>query len=91
MDIKAINPAIISGNFSNSELDSIQDAIKFAKSRIASQLSVTLGRGTKVSLQHAKLGGRVFGTVLKVKIKKADVKLDSGMTYSVPLSMLTVA
>lgn len=91
MDIKAINTAIISGNFSNSELDSIQDAIKFAKSRIASQLSVTLGRGTKVSLQHAKLGGRVFGTVLKVKIKKADVKLDSGMTYSVPLSMLTVA
>jgi hypothetical protein len=91
MNIQAINTAIISGNFTNTELDSIQDAIKFAKSRIASQLSVTLGKGSKVSLSHAKLGGRVFGTVLKVKIKKADVKLDSGMTYSVPLSMLTAA
>jgi hypothetical protein len=91
MNVKEINTAIISANFSNSDLDSIQDAIKFAKSRIASQLSVTLGKGSKVSLSHAKLGGRVFGTVLKVKIKKADVKLDSGMTYSVPLSMLTVA
>jgi hypothetical protein len=91
MNVKEINTAIISANFTNTELDSIQDAIRFAKSRIASQLSVTLGKGSKVSLSHAKLGGRVFGTVLKVKIKKADVKLDSGLTYTVPLSMLTAA
>ena len=91
MNIQAINTAIITGSFTNTELDSISDAIKFAKSRIASQLSCTLGKGSKVSLSHAKLGGRVFGTVLKVKIKKADVKLDSGQTYTVPLSMLSVA
>jgi hypothetical protein len=91
MNVKEINTAIISANFTNTELDSIQDAIRFAKSRIASQLSVTLGKGSKVSLSHAKLGGRVFGTVLKVKIKKADVKLDSGLTYTVPLAMLTAA
>ena len=91
MNVKDINTAIVTGSFSNTDLDSIQDAIKFAKSRIANQLGATLRSGSKVSLQHAKLGGRVFGTVLKVKIKKADVKLDSGMTYSVPLSMLTAA
>jgi hypothetical protein len=91
MNVKEINTAIISANFTNTDLDSITDAIKFAKSRIASQLSCTLGKGSKVSLSHAKLGGRVFGTVLKVKIKKADVKLDSGQTYTVPLSMLSVA
>lgn len=89
MNIQAINTAIVTGTFTNADLDSIQDAIKFAKSRIASQLSVTLGKGTKVTLSHAKLGGRVQGTVLKVKIKKADVKLDSGPIYTVPLSMLT--
>jgi hypothetical protein len=89
MNVKEINTAIISANFSNTELDTIQDAIRFAKSRIASQLSVTLGKGSKVTLSHAKLGGRVTGTVLKVKIKKADVKLDSGQTYTVPLAMLT--
>jgi hypothetical protein len=91
MNIQAINTAIVTGSFTNTDLDSITDAIKFAKSRIASQLSCTLGKGSKVSLSHAKLGGRVFGTVLKVKIKKADVKLDSGQTYTVPLSMLSVA
>ena len=91
MNVKEINTAIVTGSFTNTDLDSINDAIKFAKSRIASQLGATLRSGSKVSLQHAKLGGRVFGTVLKVKIKKADVKLDSGMTYSVPLSMLTAA
>jgi hypothetical protein len=91
MDIKAINTAIVTGSFTNAELDSIQDAIKFAKTRIASQLSVTLGKGSKVTLSHAKLGGRVSGTVLKVKIKKADVKLDTGPIYTVPLSMLTAA
>jgi len=89
MNVKDINTAIVTGSFTNTDLDTIQDAIKFAKSRIASQLSVTLGKGTKVTLSHARLGGRVQGTVLKVKIKKADVKLDSGQTYTVPLSMLT--
>ena len=89
MNIQAINTAIISANFTNAELDSIQDAIRFAKSRIASQLSCTLIKGSKVTLSHVKLGGRVTGTVIKVKIKKADVKLDSGQTYTVPLAMLT--
>jgi hypothetical protein len=91
MDIKAINTAIISSTFTAAELDSISDAIKFAKGKLARTNSVALRAGTKVTLSHAKLGGTVRGTVLKVKIKKADVKLDSGMTYSVPLSMLTAA
>lgn len=89
MNLQQINTAIITGTLTNTDLDSIQDAVRFAKSRIASQLSVTLGKGSKVTMTHAKLGGRVVGTVLKVKIKKADVRLDTGMIYTVPLSMLT--
>jgi uncharacterized MnhB-related membrane protein len=91
MDIKAINSAIVTGSFTAMELDAISDAVKFARARVAQSLSFTLQRGSKVTLTHAKLGGTVTGTVLKVKIKKADVKLDSGMTYTVPLSMLTPA
>jgi hypothetical protein len=89
MNVQQINTAIITGQLSNSDLDSIQDAIRFAKSRIANQLSVTLSPGRKVTMTHVKLGGRVTGTVVKVKIKKADVRLDTGMIYTVPLSMLT--
>ena len=91
MDIKAINTAIISGSFTATELDSMNDAVKFARSKLTSKMSFSLRAGAKVTLSHAKLGGTVTGTVLKVKLKKADVKLDSGMTYSVPMSMLTPA
>jgi len=91
MDIKAINSAIVTGTWTAMELDAISDAVKFARSRVAQTLSFSLQSGAKVKLTHAKLGGTVQGTVLKVKIKKADVRLDSGVTYTVPLSMLTPA
>lgn len=91
MDIRAINTAIISGSFTATDLASIEDAVRFAKARLARTNAFTFRTGSKVSLTHAKLGGRVTGTVLKVKIKKADVRLDTGMTYTVPLSMLSVA
>ena len=88
MDIKAINSAIITGQFSVTELDSINDAVKFARSRIARTLSVTLSKGSKVRVNHVKTMNLV-GTVLKVKIKKADVEF-GGRIYTVPLSMCEV-
>ena len=91
MNIQAINTAIVTSQFTAMELDSISDAIKFARSRVAKTLSVTLKAGTRVMLNHNKVGGKAYGTILKVKIKKADVKMDSGVTYQVPMSMLTVA
>jgi hypothetical protein len=91
MNIQAINTAIITNSFTAQDLDSIQDAIKFAKSKLASTMSVTLKAGQRVFLTHAKVGGKAYGTILKVKIKKADVKMDSGTTFQVPLSMLTKA
>lgn len=88
MDIKTINSAIVTGKFTIDDLDSIQDAVKFARSRIASTLSGTLTKGTKVRVNHVKVQGRV-GTVLKVKIKKADVDF-GGQIFQVPLSMCQV-
>jgi hypothetical protein len=92
MDVKAINTAIISGNFTALELDSIQDAVKFARSKTARLNSVVLREGDSVQITHAKLGGTVIGTIRKIKIKKADVFIPSkNVTYNVPLSMLTAA
>jgi hypothetical protein len=91
MDIKAINTAIIGGDFTATDLASIEDAVRFAKARLARTNAFAFRAGSRVALTHSKLGGRVTGTVQKVKIKKADVKLDSGQLYSVPLSMLSVA
>jgi hypothetical protein len=92
MNVKEINTAIISGNFTAQELESIRDAVKFAAAKTARTNSCTLKAGSQVKLTHAKLGGTVIGTVKKVKIKKADVFIPSqNMTYNVPLSMLTAA
>ena len=85
MDIKAINTAIVTGNFTIADLDSINDAVKFARSRLAVQAKFTLGKGSKVTVNHDKVRG-VIGTVLKVKIKKADVDFN-GKIFQVPLSM----
>lgn len=88
MDIKAINAAIVTGKFTVAELESIQDAVKFARSRITSTLAFTLTKGTKVRVNHAKVQG-IVGTVMKVKIKKADVDFN-GRIFQVPLSMCQV-
>lgn len=88
MDIKAINTAIVTGKFSVEDLDSIADAVKFARSRLAFNLAVTLTKGTKVRVNHAKVQG-IVGTVLKVKIKKADVDF-GGKIFQVPLAMCQV-
>jgi hypothetical protein len=88
MNIQAINSAIVTGKFSIEDLDSIQDAVKYARSRIASTLSVTLAKGSKVRVNHAKVQG-IVGTVLKVKIKKADVDFN-GRIFQVPLAMCQV-
>ncbi len=89
MDIKAINTAIISGTWTAQDLDSMQDAIKFARSKTARVNAFTFKAGAKAKLTHDKLGGTVVVTVSKIKIKKADVVVDrTGARYSVPLSML---
>lgn len=92
MNIQEINRAIIAGNFSATELDSIQDAVRFARSKTARLNSVALHAGDSVKITHAKLGGTVIGTIKKIKIKKADVFIPSkNVTYNVPLSMLEAA
>jgi hypothetical protein len=88
MNIQAINSAIITGSFTIAELDSISDAVKFARSRIASTLSATLTKGSKVRVNHAKVQG-LTGIVVKVKLKKADVDF-GGRVYNVPLAMCQV-
>lgn len=88
MNIQTINSAIVTGSFTIADLDSIADAVKFARTRIASKLSVTLTKGATVTVNHVKVQGMV-GRVVKVKIKKADVDFN-GKIYQVPLSMCQV-
>ena len=85
MNIQAINSAIVTGNFTIADLDAINDAVKFARTQLATKAKYTLGKGSKVTVNHDKVRG-IVGTVLKVKIKKADVDFN-GKIFQVPLSM----
>jgi len=89
-DISEINRAIISGNFTNDQLTSIGDAIRFARAQLGQQNKYTLRVGTKVKFTSSRTGMEVTGDVQKINRKFVIVK--SGMTnWRVPASMLSVA
>lgn len=90
MTLQEINRSIISGTFSNEDLNSIGDAIKFARSQIATKNKFILVKGSSVKFTNSRSGQTVNGTVEKVNRKFIIVK--SGLTnWRVPANMLSVA
>jgi len=88
--ISEINRAILSGNFTNDQLISIGDAIKFARGQIAQKNKYTLTVGTKVQFTSTRTGQTVMGNVEKVNRKFIIVR--SGITnWRVPANMLQAA
>ena len=96
MNIKEINTAIIHGHFSNEELNSIGDAIKFARSQLAALNKMSIAKGSSVKFTNSRSGLTVTGFVDKVNRKFVLVReYKPGATFAttvwrVPASMLTV-
>lgn len=88
--ISDVNQAIMFGNFSNDELTSIIDAVKFARSRIQKQNIRSMCVGDPVTFTSSKTGMLVKGMVQKIAIKYVTVKTNQGM-WKVPANMLQVA
>lgn len=89
-EISAINGAILAGNFTNEQLNSIGDAIRFARAQLGQQNKYTLRVGTKVKFTSSRSGMEVTGDVQKINRKFVIVK--SGMTnWRVPANMLQAA
>lgn len=89
MDVKAINSAIVTGTFTNDQLSSILDAVKFARARLGDQIKFTVRAGSQVQFTSNKTGQTYRGTVEKMAIKFATVNTGQGR-WKVPASMLTV-
>lgn len=88
MNISEINSAIIHGSFTNEELTSIIDAVKFARSKLGRATMWAIKRGDKVSYVSNRTGQSVVGEVIDIKIKNVIVQV--GMTrWKVPANMLT--
>jgi len=89
MDIEKINSAIMFGSFTNSELSSIIDAVKYAKSRLQKTTIRSLMVGDNVSFTSNKTGQNITGFVTKIAIKYVTVKTVQGL-WRVPANMLTL-
>lgn len=88
MNITLINTAILQGNFTNDQLTSIVDAVKFAKARLSEQNKRALCIGDNVNFTSSKTGQNVTGVVVKIAIKYVTVKTVQGL-WRVPANMLS--
>lgn len=89
MDIKQINSAIMFGTWTNTELGSIIDAVKWNRSQLTKQIKGSLKVGDKVRFTSTKNGMTYTGDVQKVAIKYVTVKTAQGL-WRVPANMLSV-
>jgi hypothetical protein len=87
MDINTINGAIMRGGYSNDDLNSIMDAVKYARSKLGRAKLRSFGVGDSVKFTSSK-NGRVYqGVVEGVKIKNVIVNTSLGR-FRVPANML---
>jgi len=89
LTIKEINQAIMSHTWSNTELSSMIDSIKFARANLAKSVKRSVHVGANVEFTSSKTGRLTRGFVTKVAIKYITV--DTGMgVWRVPANMLEV-
>jgi hypothetical protein len=88
MSIQTVNAEILAGNFTNDQLGSIIDAVKFARARLAEKNKRSITLGSNVNFTSSKTGQNYTGVVRKVAIKYVTVKTVSGL-WRVPANMLT--
>ncbi len=88
-EIQKINQSIMFGTWSNTELASMIDAVKFARASLQKQVKRSLSVGDTVTFTSSKTGMTVTGTVTKIAIKYVTVRTAQGL-WRVPANMLTV-
>jgi hypothetical protein len=89
MSIQTVNAEILQGNFTNQQLTSIIDAVKFARARLTEQTKRSLRIGDDVNFTSTKTGRNMTGTVMKIAIKYVTVCTTTGL-WRVPANMLTL-
>ena len=86
--IQEVNSSIMFGNWTNTELSSMIDAVKWKRATIAKLTKASLMLGDNVNFTSSKTGMNVTGVVTKIAIKYVTVKTVQGL-WRVPANMLT--
>jgi hypothetical protein len=88
MDIKQVNSAIMFGTWTDIELRSMIDAVKWNRAQLVQQTKRSLRIGDNVNFTSSKTGLNVTGVVTKIAIKYVTVNTVKGL-WRVPANMLT--
>lgn len=90
-DIQQINSSIMFGKWTDIELRSMADAIRFAQVSLRKQVKRQLDVGVQVRWSSPKHTRGAHGTVTKIAIKYVTVRKDSdGTLWKIPANMLEV-
>jgi len=90
MNAQQITTALVQGTFTNEELQSVIEAVKYARVKLGRATKRSLTVGDNVSFVSSRSGLTVKGTVLKIAIKNVRVSTAQGI-WNVPANMLEVA
>lgn len=88
--IQEVNSAIMFGDFTNEQLDSVIQAVKYRRAQITKTNVRSFWNGDSVKFVHPKTGRVHVGVVAKVKIKNITVR-EGNTNWNVPANMLTAA
>lgn len=89
MDINQLRSVVMYNGYSNDELNSLIEAIRFARAQLTRQIKRSICVGDNVNFTDSKKGVNYTGSVMKIAVKYVTVKTVKGL-YRVPANMLTV-
>ena len=89
LTIQQVNSAIMLQTWTNTELSSMIDAVKWNRANLARQIKRSIMVGDNVEFTSSKTGRLTRGFVTKIAIKYITVNTGMGM-WRVPANMLTV-
>ena len=89
LTIQEVNRAIMLQTWTNTELTSMIDAVRWNKDQLAKRVKRSISIGDNVEFTSSKTGRVMRGFVKKVAIKYVTVDTGLGM-WRVPANMLTV-
>lgn len=86
--IQEINSAIMLQTWTDTELRSMIDAVKWNRAQLVQSTKRSLTVGDNVNFTSGRTGQNVTGVVMKIAIKFVTVKTVNGL-WRVPANMLT--
>ena len=87
LTIQDVNKAIMLQEWTNTELSSMIDAVKWNRERLAKRVKYSIMVGDNVEFTSSKTGRLTRGFVTKIAIKYVTVNTGMGM-WRVPANML---